>query len=145
MARTNRSGGQNGEVDIAPLIDVVFLLLVFFMSIWQAAHMEVQAQLQLPSALQGDPEQQQDQDRMVVNIDENGDYFVANRRLTQRELTGVLYEEAERSRDAEGFSTRQIFIRGDAYRPFEDVQTVMRICRELRIWKLALRTTKPEE
>ena len=145
MAKRPRQNGSSAEVDIAPLIDVVFLLLVFFMSIWQAAHIEVAAELSLPEASQGNPEIQQDKDRLIVNIDRDGDYYLAKRRLTEQELERVLQREALRSQDAEGFAKRPVFIRADADLPFSDVQDVMLMCRKLRIWKVALRTTVPPE
>ena len=131
---------SGGEVDIAPLIDVVFLLIIFFMSIWQAAHTEVQADLNLPFAAQADPTLQQDQDRLIVNIDRDGDYYVASRRLDPEQLMGLLRAETARSSDAEGFAERPVFIRADAILPFKDVRDVMLMCREARVWKLTLRT-----
>ena len=128
------------EVDIAPLIDVVFLLIVFFMSIWQAAHIEVAGELSLPRAVQANPEIQQDRDRLVVNVDKGGVYYVANERRTKAELAALLARESKNARDAEDFSTRPIFIRGDAELRFASVQDVMKMCRAARIWKLTLRT-----
>jgi biopolymer transport protein ExbD len=145
MARRRKESVGSADVDIAPLIDVVFLLLVFFMSIWQAAHIEVDAELSLPLASQGNPELQQDKDRLIVNVDRQGHYYLAKRRLSERELEGVLQREAMRSRDAEGFARRPIFIRADADLPFRDVREVMLMCRKLRIWKVALRTAVPSE
>jgi biopolymer transport protein ExbD len=136
----------SADVDIAPLIDVVFLLLVFFMSIWQAAHMEVKAELTLPQGPQTNPEIKRDQDRLVVNVDYKGDYFVSNRRYGLDELRAkVLQPEAARSRDAENFSTRTVYIRADADIEWEHVRSVMEACREVGIWKLAFRVAVPKE
>lgn len=137
--------GKPAEVDIAPLIDVVFLLIVFFMSIWQAAHIEVKAELSLPDASQGNPEVQQDRDRLVVNIDENGHYYVANSRLSKETLAAVLAREATMAHAPDGFSDRQVFIRADADLAFGKVRDVMLMCRDARIWQLRLRTKGREE
>lgn len=141
MTRQRRRGGSSpADVDIAPLVDVVFLLLVFFMSIWQAAHIEVKAELSLPDTLQGDPEIQRDRDRLIVNVDKFGDYYVAGTRLDKQQLRLLLTREALRSRDDEGFAERPVFIRADAGLAFGTVQDVMSMCRDVRIWKLSLRT-----
>lgn len=126
-------------MDIAPLIDVVFLLIIFFMSIWQAAHMEVAGELSLPLATQADPEIQQDSDRLVINIDSHGAYYVANQRMSPEDLYRLLLREGAISQDDDGFSTRPVYVRGDADLPFEHVQRVMSMCRDARIWKLTLR------
>lgn len=143
-SRRKKADDSTTEVDIAPLIDVVFLLIIFFMSIWQAAHMEVAAELSLPQAVQADPEIQQDSDRLVINVDTQGSYYVANRRMAPEELQAMLYEEGQVSADAEGFSVRPVYIRGDADLAFEAVQRVMRMCQDARIWKLTLRTVGEE-
>ena len=138
--KRRKSGEQTTEVDIAPLIDVVFLLVVFFMSIWQAAHIEVEGELSLPRASQADPELQQDRDRLIINVDRDGDYFVANRRLGREELMGLLVREGQQDQDDDGFSNRPVYIRGDANLPFAQIQEVMSMCRQARVWKLTLRT-----
>ena len=129
-------------MDIAPLVDVVFLLLVFFLSIWQAAHIEVKAELSLPEAVQGDPELQRDRDRLIVNVDKFGDYYVAGMRLAGERLRALLAQEARRSRDAEGFVERPVFIRADADLAFGRIQDIMLMCRDVHIWKLSLRTRR---
>lgn len=137
--------GETPEVNIAPLIDVVFLLVVFFMSIWQAAHMETKATLTLPRARQGNPELPQDRDRFIINIDEHGDIYVSNRRLTEGQLARLLEHEREASHDEAGFARRPVFIRADAELPFREVQQVMRMCMQHKVWKLSLRTIEPDE
>lgn len=139
-----KGGNEPAAVDIAPLVDVVFLLLVFFMSIWQAAHIEVKAELSLPDTLQGDPELQRDRDRLIVNVDKFGSYYVSGIRLDAEQLRMLLTREAVRSRDAEGFAKRPVFIRADADLAFGRIQDVMFMCRDVRIWKLSLRTRKEE-
>jgi biopolymer transport protein ExbD len=137
---------DSADVDIAPLIDVVFLLLVFFMSIWQAAHMEVKAELTLPPGPQANPEIKRDQDRLVINVDYQGDYYVSNRLLSLNQLREqVLRPEAARNRDAEGFSTRTVYIRADADIEWQHVREVMQACRKVGIWKLAFRVAVPKE
>ena len=138
--KRRKSGEQTTEVDIAPLIDVVFLLVVFFMSIWQAAHIEVAGELSLPRATQADPEIQQDRDRLVINVDQDGDFYVGNRRLGREELLALIVREGQRDPDPDGFSNRAVYIRGDANLPFARIQEVMRMCRLARVWKLTLRT-----
>ena len=139
--KPGRAEDEPAEVDIAPLIDVVFLLIVFFMSIWQAANLEVVKNLELPTVSQGNPETQADADRLIVNVNRGGDYYVSNSRLSAEALRAFLRKDAARSRDAEGFATRPVFIRADADLRFGKVRDVMAMCRDARIWKLSLRTT----
>ena len=133
------------EVSITSLIDMTFLLLIFFVSIQQVATMELAADLKLPLASQGNPELEQERDRLIVNVDQGGDIYIARTRITRNELKNVLLREAARSRDAEGFANRPVFIRADGDLAFGIVQDVLITCRDARVWKLSLRISQPKE
>ena len=134
---------KQADVNITSLIDITFLLIVFFISIWQVAQMELAAALTLPMVSQGNPELQQDKDRLIVNIDADKQVYIARTRMTQEELGAVLARESQRSHDAEGFGTRPVYIRADANLPFGVVQDIMRVARDAQVWKLSLRVTEP--
>ena len=64
-----------GEVDLTPLIDCVFLLLIFFMV--TTVFIDVQGiRVDLPSAAEADEEQQQKKDVNIL-VSATGDYTVA--------------------------------------------------------------------
>jgi len=136
---------QTADVDIAPLIDMTFLLLIFFICTRQVAYAELDAALTLPQATQGNPEKERDRDRLIVNIDKHGDIYIGRTRFRYEELPGVLANVAAQERDADEFAKRPVFIRADAGLEFGKVQDVMLMCRDARIWKLALRTLRPPE
>ena len=77
-----------------------------------------------------------------MNVDKFGDYYVAGMRLPGERLRALLAREARRLRDAEGFAERPVFIRADADLAFGRIQDVMLMCRDVRIWKLSLRTRR---
>lgn len=140
-----REAETEAKVDITPLIDVVFLLLIFVMAISQLAAVELQANLSLPVAAQANPEQEGERDRLIINLDENGDIYVANFLLSRADLNRILAREARRTMGEDGFSTRPVYIRADADLPFGEVQDVMTMCREHKIWRLSLRVIRAEE
>jgi len=135
--------GKPADVDITSLIDMTFLLLIYLISIRQVAVAELAAALTLPVASQANPELQRDRDRLIVNVDKDGDIYVARTRFSMDDLGKVLHREATRESDEEGFAKRPVFIRADANLAFGVVQDVMLKCREARIWKLTLRTMEP--
>ena len=145
VKRIRHGEDKPAEVNVTSLIDITFLLIVFFISIWQVAHMELAAELTLPLASQGNPELQQDKDRLIVNLDKDGDIYIARTRLTREELGKILSREAARSREPDGFARRPVFIRADADLAFGAVRDVMLICRKAHIWRLSLRISKPKE
>ncbi len=143
--KRQRRGPRTADVDIAPLIDVVFLLIIFFMSIWQAAYIEVEAQLDLPINPQGNPEKSRDPDHFVVNVDRNGNYVVSGRIVSGEELASLIHAQADRARNKEGLSARPIVIRAHAQERFGLVQDILMMCRDAKALKVSLRTQLPRE
>ena len=145
MSKAKLKTSDPAEINLTSLMDCIFLLIIFFASIWQAANMEVEAKLTLPEAAQGNPELQQDSDRLIVNIDRDRDIHVSNVRMSREQLSKILAVERAHQHDKEGFGTRPVFIRADENLPFGEVQEVMKVCQKNRLWKLSLRTIKPQD
>ena len=64
-----------GSLSITPLIDVVFLLLIFFLVSSRFSEEERELDLNLPSVTEALPATAQP-DEMVVNVDKEGRYYI---------------------------------------------------------------------
>lgn len=142
------------EMDMTPMIDVVFLLIIFFMIITDMTQQELE-DLVLPAAVNAvedkpDPKQV----RPVVNILDNGQIIVKGELLYDPEngdgyeaLRGYLRSMAKRMR-TEHFtpgdpSTPKIpddplLVRADQSTDFQYIQKVMEQCglEGIKIWKI---------
>ncbi len=76
--KLRRKRGDEPEVSLAPLIDVVFLLLIFFMVTTTFVH-EQRIDVSLPVA--GSGQQVETQERVRVAVDANGAYDVNGQKL----------------------------------------------------------------
>jgi len=130
------------SIDMTPMIDVVFNLIIFFMLVNQMVQME-RAQLELPIADQAKEEQVVDQKRLIINVHKNGNIEVAAKIVNWTELTTLLFQEARLSRDSEHNSTRAVTIRGDIEAPYKVIQKVMVECARQRIFKLSFAAKIP--
>ncbi len=86
-------------VNLTPLIDVVFLLLIFFM-VTTSFSQESRLAINLPEADAGSPEQAEP--RIDVVVDRDGGYLVNGRRLANNSLAALvsaLESEAGGDRD----------------------------------------------
>ncbi len=86
-------------VNLTPLIDVVFLLLIFFM-VTTSFSQESRLAINLPEADAGSPEQAEP--RIDVVVDRDGGYLVNGRRLANNSLAtlvSALESEAGGDRD----------------------------------------------
>ena len=104
---------------MTPMIDVVFLLIIFFLVSSHLARQEAQLPLPLPDAVTGQ-EIDSRRERVVVNVMGDGSLMLAGRRTSETELRQRLIYERER-RGAE----LEVRIRGDRGVPFQAVQPIL--------------------
>ncbi|HID76830.1 MAG TPA: biopolymer transporter ExbD [Planctomycetaceae bacterium] len=82
-------GTALGALSLTPLIDVIFLLLIFFLVATKFAEEERELDVQLPDATEARPQISEPRE-LFINIDKDGRYFVTGKILTLEELYGVL-------------------------------------------------------
>lgn len=124
------------SVDMTPMIDVVFNLIIFFMLVNQMVQVE-RAELELPKADQAKEEQIVDKKKLVINVHKNGQVEVAGRVRQWGELIRLLFEEARLSKDPQGHSNRSVLIRGDIEAPYRIISRVMTECAKQKIYKIS--------
>ena len=87
--------GSKLEINMTPMIDVTFLLLIFFMTVNQVSKMNAES-LDLPvqkgSQDQSDP-------TITINVDRYGDIKVSGNLLTLGQLAAVVAEEIKNNDD----------------------------------------------
>jgi biopolymer transport protein ExbD len=132
---------QNQEVsaNLTPLIDVVFLLLIFFMvstSFTQETHLS----LDLPEA-SGEQSQAVPQAIDIV-IDSRGQYIVNDRALVNNRIDTLKAALREVSADKRDLP---LIITADAATPHQAVITAMDAVGQLGFAKLSLTTKQPAE
>ena len=129
--------GEEVSVNLTPLIDVVFLLLIFFM-VSTTFTKETHLSLDLPEAT-GEEKTELSQQIEIV-IDANGQYSVNGRSLvsTKTEVISAALKEVA----GDDFNT-PLVITADAQTPHQAVITAMDVAGQLGFAHLSLTTTKP--
>lgn len=121
MARKNKDAPVSFQ--ITPMIDMTFLLLIFFMVTTTLSNEQVKMDVKLPTAESAViPIDLSDRD--VINIDENGAYFIANDRVTKEEMAAYLKKRFE------NFPPLKIYLRADANTPAEKITEFMEMATE---------------
>ena len=132
--RPQRREREETSVNLTPLIDVVFLLLIFFM-VSTTFRKETDFDIELPEAVtESAPTEQQ---RLQVSIDKNGHYFVNEQALLGNDietLKSALIEVAGNNRKL------PFVIRADAATAHQAVVRVMDAAGQLGFKKLAIAT-----
>jgi len=110
---------------MAPMIDMVFLLLVFFMC---ASHISQRQNipLEIPTASRAVVPKERP-DRWVVNITKNGDVYSGETAVTLDDLAALVKERLAAN------PALKVYIRGDADCPHKEVKRVMNRLAEVGI------------
>jgi len=135
-----RQRSKEVGVDLTPLIDVVFLLLIFFM-VSTTFTRESHLQVELPEA-SGEPVSPAEVQQIDVVINADGQYI-----LNDRTLVNNRRETLERGvRElAEGDTTLPFIITADARTPHEFVVRAMDVAGRLGFAKLSITTEREAE
>jgi biopolymer transport protein ExbD len=136
--------GEEPKLNMTPMIDVVFQLLLFFMLVTEMSKMEAEA-ISLPTATKGIEDKRPPKNRMVINIKKEGTIVIQRREFSPRGLRGFLHEVSVRYRDADGLSTLPVKIRADANVQYKYVQQVMVQCMREYVWKLSFGCMKAKD
>ncbi|MDX1654832.1 MAG: biopolymer transporter ExbD [Candidatus Competibacteraceae bacterium] len=130
---------EEPDINLTPLIDVVFLLLIFFM-VSTTFIREAELEVELPEASQGQPSAETR--RVEVVIDALGQYRVNGLTLntaTPAALEEALVEAVGQERDLE------FTVRADARTPHQAVVTVMDVAARLGFQRLSIPTRLTDE
>jgi len=118
-------------INIAPLIDVVFLLIIFFMVVSQFTQKEIEAVV-LPEAGQGELMGEKVDERIIVNVNRQGEMIVEEQAHSLRSLGGLLQAARRRS------SGLAVVIRSDRRVHWETVRAIMKVCADLKLNRVRL-------
>ena len=136
---TNLRTGSLG-FNMTPMIDVVFLLIIFFLVSSHLAKRESQLELPLPTAKSGQPNRDENVPRLTVNVLRDGTLLLAGRTVNPSQLAQWL----RRKLDAVG-TNLQVRIRADRATAYRFVEPIMLACARVGIWDVAFAIYRPED
>jgi biopolymer transport protein ExbD len=114
-------------LDLTPMIDMVFNLLIFFMVVSQFASEERSLKVELPMGSEAMPLTARPKE-IFINIDQDGRYYIGARRLTEAEVGRYVRQAA-----IDNPLNQTVVIRADRRCPWDFVATAMRLCNEAGI------------
>ncbi len=132
MARERWNDDQEFEVPLTPLIDIIFILIVFFLVATTFYSEERDLKVQLPEGDQGTLVDAGDHS-LVINIRGTGVIVINERLLTLDELAPRLTAFANAKGDA-----ATVEIRGDSEARHGVIMAVMNLCRQAGVVNYSL-------
>ena len=131
------------EMNMTPMIDVVFLLIIFFLVSSHLQKQEAHAELDLPSAETGNENIQTDNRTLTVNISSRKANFqiaFGARIVPPSKLVSQLQGELKRAK-----GKLEVRIRGDRTIPYRVVEPILASCAELDIWNVQFAVIRPAD
>ncbi len=124
---------ESAAFPLAPMIDVVFLLLIFFIATMQFSQSERELNVSVPVAEEG-ADARQTVGEIIVNVKEDGEVVVDNAVMTQAQL----FEKLQRI--AAVHKNQAIRIRGDGQVEYQKIVEVIDVCQKAGIPNISFAT-----
>jgi biopolymer transport protein ExbD len=132
--KLHESEGEEPFINLTPMIDVVFTLLVFFMLATTFAERERLLDLQLPhtsSAAAANKPQE-----LVINVSREGGVWIDGRSMQGEQLAKVLSDTAQRDRRT------MVTVRGDRRGYYNEIVHVLDACMHAGLENVSLGALK---
>ncbi len=133
----SKSQSEPATFQMAPMIDVVFLLLCFSVASQVYARWETEIDITLPTAETGEAPRRLPGE-IILNINNDGAIIFNARRLDEKKLTELL------KRVVKEFPSQPVLIRADGRTAYENVVKVLDVCRQADVWNISFATGVPE-
>ena len=133
MAVKINKGDALASLSLTPLIDVVFLLLIFFLVATRFEEAERELSVVLPQASEAKPLTQKP-DETFINIDSQGRFVLNRETVDDAKLLSILKQAW-----ANNPGRATVVIRADKRTPFQYVATAMNLCNmaDIRDYRVA--------
>ncbi|MDG9759998.1 MULTISPECIES: ExbD/TolR family protein [Pseudomonas] len=136
-----RKPRENVEINLASLIDVVFILLLFFV-VTTTFTRETQLKVDLPEAASGTPPEQTELKQVEVLIGADGAYSVNGNALLESNLSNLM---AALQKESDGDNSLPLILSADGKTPHQAVITAMDAAGKLGFSHLRITTVEAQE
>lgn len=124
---------ENPGFQLAPMVDIFFLLLCFFMATQVYSQYETEIKVQIPAAEEGKVSLRQPGE-IIVNIQADGAVVVHGEPYDDGRLMSLL------SSVVELFPGQPVLIRADKQTAYENVISVIDLCRRADVYNISFAT-----
>jgi biopolymer transport protein ExbD len=124
---------EEPQLNLTPMVDVVLQLVIFFMVGTQFVDRERKVDITLPVVSQAAP-LTETPDEIVINVSREGDVSIGGASVSLENLRSQLAEARRR------YAEQSVVIRGDMDCVYQQVMTVVDVCKQAGIDRLQVAT-----
>jgi biopolymer transport protein ExbD len=136
-----RKPRESVEINLASLIDVVFILLLFFV-VTTTFTRETQLKVDLPEAVSGTPPEQTELKQLEILIGTDGAFSVNGKALLESNLSNLM---AALQKESDGDNSLPLISSADGKTPHQAVITAMDAAGKLGFAHLRITTVEAQE
>ncbi len=122
MIRSGEAQDRDITLEMTPLIDMVFLLLIFFLVATTFQQTEREMQIALPHAAFSGPISTALRE-IIINVDEEGTIIVSGRTIEPDDLRALVEDTTAANPD------QKVTVRGDRDSAYANIVRVLDICK----------------
>ncbi len=141
MRVTKRFKPEELELNMSPMIDVVFLLIMFFLVVSEIATYDRIEDLTLPNASEAKAEDVMP-DRLIISVDTNNQIFIAGQRLNLDGVEHYLRIERQLRRSGSGKTAQPGLIQADRNAKWRVIQDIIERANKCKFWRLSFSAKK---
>ena len=118
------------------MIDIVFLLLIFFIVTWQFSRSEMDLKVSVPTSTEG-KDHRRSLREIIINVRNDGSMIVDGQPLTEEEILSKLAIIVRLDEN------QPVRLRGDGKASWQTMVEVIDIVERAGIWNISFATQKP--
>lgn len=126
-------------LQLAPLIDILLLLLLFFIITMNFAKQETEIEIAVPAAEEGKVNEDRTYGEIVINVKKDGAITMEGQTLTEDQLLKKLQLIASVHKD------QAVILRSDENSLYKFTINVLDVCQKAGIWNVSFATRPPED
>ncbi|MFD0895967.1 biopolymer transporter ExbD [Luteolibacter ambystomatis] len=123
-------------LQLASMIDIMLVLLMFFILSYQFAAEERSLEVAVPTVADGAQHNQQ-RGEILINVKADGTVIVERKNLTRPELTERLTAVSKI------YKNQPVRLRGDANCSYQTIVEIIDLCQKAGIWNISFATQLP--
>lgn len=137
MKFTKHQPLPTAPLQLASMIDIMLVLLMFFILSYQFAAEERSLEVAVPTVEDGAQHNQQ-RGEILINVKADGTVIVEKREMSRAELTERL------SAISKLYKSQPVRLRGDATCSYQTIVEIIDLCQKAGIWNISFATQRPQ-
>lgn len=137
FSNLSQNVSERPMIQMAPLIDVVFLLLIFFMASSIFYQFESEIDINVPTAKESSS-MERTPGEIIINVRKDGTIVVNQRTLSEDELKVML------TRVSSMYKGQPVIVRADGETYHKDIVNVLDVCAGADIWNVSFATMEED-